>query len=123
MRIRMGVGIVGGLAALMLACHATEPKDLERLRDPDEATANEAIAMIASRGEAALPALVKLKDDPDPRVRRRAKNAIGRITGQWGSDGRVAWKRSVAEAVASATGKDRPLLVLHLFGSFDQELC
>ena len=57
------------------------------------------------------------------RKSRRAKTAIGRITGQWGSDGRVAWKRSVAEAVASATGKDRPLLVLHLFGSFDQELC
>ncbi|MGE3163290.1 MAG: hypothetical protein AB7O52_00105 [Planctomycetota bacterium] len=86
----------------------------------DENVARLAIADYVSRGQESLPELRRLAASNDLRVRRRAMDALGRITGQWGSlgDG-ILWKRSVAEAVNS----DRPLLVLHLFGEFDQEFC
>ncbi|HEU4339905.1 MAG TPA: HEAT repeat domain-containing protein [Planctomycetota bacterium] len=85
----------------------------------DEATAREAIAEFANRGEAALPELRVAAAHEDPLVRRRAKTAMGRITGQWGCDRGLVWKRSLEEA----TGKGKPILVLQLFGKFDEEFC
>jgi hypothetical protein len=103
---------------LFLLCACSRPGPIERLRS-DEATAKEAIQELVSKGTAALPALREAAKDPDPLVRRRAKTAIGRITGQWGSDGRVVWKRSLEEA----KNAEKPILVLQLFGKFDEEFC
>ncbi len=103
---------------LVLACACSRPSAIDRL-GADEATAREAIAEFANRGEAALPELRAAAAHEDPLVRRRAKTAIGRITGQWGSDRGLVWKRSLDEA----TGRGKPVMVLQLFGKFDEEFC
>ena len=105
-------------AALLAAAACSQPTALDRLRE-DDATAREAIGEFARRGEAALPELRAAAGDPDPKFRRRVKTAIGRITGQWGDGSGLVWTRSHAEAV----GKGKPILVLHLFGKFDEEFC
>jgi hypothetical protein len=115
-----------GLLALGLGCarplpiEATDPlaAALAGLSG-DDATAREAQDQLAAMGEAAIPALEALLKDPSPEVRARARDALGRITGQWGGGAGIIWKRSVAEAV----GGDKPLMVLHLFGRFDEEFC
>ena len=89
------------------------------LGDRDE-VAKQAIADYVERGEEAILELVSLSESQDLLVRARAKDALGHITGQWGSRGDgLVWKRSVAEAI----NPDKPLLVLHLFGNFDEEFC
>lgn len=106
------------LVLILLAPGCSDPTAIDRLA-ADEATAREAIAEFASRGVAALPELRTAATHADPLVRRRAKTAIGRITGQWGSDPGLHWKRSLGEA----TGQGKPVMVLHLFGKFDEEFC
>ena len=110
--------VLPGLLATLVILGCSRPTAIQRL-GADEATAREAIAEFAKRGEAALPELKSAAAHEDPLVRRRAKTAIGRITGQWGSGGRLSWKRSLEEA----TGKGKPILVLQLFGKFDEEFC
>src|SRR5437870_2032179 len=55
---------------------------------------------------------------------KRAEVERAQVTGQWGGplDG-LRWRRSVESAVAEqvAAAKPKPLLVLHLFGKFDEE--
>ena len=109
--------VIAGLVAI-LAVGCSRPTALERL-GADEATAREAIAEFVTLGEVALPELREAATHEDALVRRRAKTAIGRITGQWGSGAGLKWKRSVAEAA----GQGKPILVLHLFGKFDEEFC
>jgi hypothetical protein len=106
------------LSAILALAACSRPTALTRL-GADEATAREAIAEFVARGEAALPELKGAATHEDPLVRRRAKTAIGRITGQWGSDHALRWKRSLDEA----KDKGRPILVLQLFGKFDEEFC
>jgi hypothetical protein len=108
------------LLGLLAAC--SQPTLMDRMRKGDEETAKEAIQQYVSMGETALPELRAALDDPDPLVRRRVKTALGRITGQWGSEGGIVWKRSLEEAVASNPG-NKPILVLQLFGKFDEEFC
>jgi hypothetical protein len=103
---------------ILAACGCARPTAIDRLGG-DEATAREAIAELANRGEAALPELRAAAAHEDPLVRRRAKTAIGRITGQWGSAAGLSWKRSLEEA----SGRGKPILVLQLFGKFDEEFC
>ncbi len=110
--------LTSGALLLLAACGSQTP--LTRLADQDGAVAAEAIQHFADRGEDALPELrAALAAAEDPRHRRRIRTALGRITGQWGSDGGILWKRSLAEA----TGGDRPILLLQLFGRFDEEFC
>ena len=104
------------LALFALGC--SRPTAIDRLAG-DEATSREASAELANRGASALPELRKAATHEDPLVRRRAKTAIGRITGQWGSGSGLSWKRSLEEA----TGQGKPILVLQLFGKFDEEFC
>ena len=59
----------------------------------------------------------------DPRLKSRARTALGRITGQWGSQTDVIWKRSLAEAVKESKATGKPILMLHLFGKLDEEFC
>jgi hypothetical protein len=103
---------------ILFAWSCSRPTPIDRLGG-DEATAREAIAEFANRGAAALPELQTAATHEDPLVRRRAKTAIGRITGQWGSGSGLSWKRSLEEA----TGQGKPILVLQLFGKFDEEFC
>jgi hypothetical protein len=103
---------------LVLALGCSRPTAIDRLA-ADEATAREAIAELANRGEAALPELRAAAAHEDPLVRRRAKTAMGRITGQWGSDRGLQWMRSIDDAI----GMGKPILVLQLFGKFDEEFC
>jgi hypothetical protein len=104
------------LAGGLLACAPSDP--FEPLK-ADEATAREAIAGYLSRGESAVPEILKAAEHDDPVVRRRAKTALGRITGQWGGDGSIPWKRSLGDAL----GRGKPIVVLHIFGKFDEEFC
>src|SRR5687767_1001634 len=84
----------------------------------DDATALAAGATLRSLGEAALPGLRLLAKDADPRVQARAKELLGQITGQWGGGG-LLWERSLEAAMH----RDKPILVLHLYGRFDEEFC
>ena len=97
-----------------------EDPALKGLDSDDAGTAREAVKLWAAQGERALP---KLRDiafkGKNAAARSRAKEAIGQITGQWGSQTDLVWKRSVAEAV----NPDKPLIVLQLFGSLDEEFC
>lgn len=105
------------LILLALAACST-PSAIDRLRG-DEETAKEAIAEIVARGEAVVPDLRAALDDADPLFRRRVRTALGRITGQWGGESGILWRRSVEEA----TGLGKPILALQLFGKFDEEFC
>ncbi|MEM7262067.1 MAG: hypothetical protein AAF488_08755 [Planctomycetota bacterium] len=88
--------------------------------DHRDDVAAEAMREYVERGEEAVPELVSLAESNDLLVRSRAHRTLGKITGQWGSHGDgIYWKRSVEEA----KGGDRPLIVLHLFGNFDEEFC
>ena len=109
---------IASLLSLVFLMSCSGSTIVDRLGS-DEATAREAIQTFVERGEAALHELNRHAKHEDPLVRRRAKTAIGFITGQWGSDTVLVWKRSVEEAI----GKGRPILVLQLFGKFDQEFC
>lgn len=103
------------LATLALSGCRTHP-----FADRRDDVAREAIAEYVAAGEESIPELVALAESDHLLVRSRARIAMGKITGQWGSHGDgIQWKRSVADAV----GGDRPLLVLHLFGNFDEEFC
>jgi hypothetical protein len=108
------------LSALILlsACSAQKTSPIDALRG-DDAKAREAIDGFVARGPAAIPDLKAAAEDADPTVRRRAKTALGRITGQWGSDGRFLWRRDLKDAV----NQGKPILVLQLFGKFDEEFC
>ena len=101
-------------ASLSLGCQG-HPLATER----DE-VAKQLIANYVERGAEALNELGALAGSENPLIRARAVEAIGRITGQWGSaaDG-IIWKRSVDDAINA----DRPLLVLQLFGKFNEEFC
>ncbi len=108
--------IVIASVATLAAC--ARPTLADQLRG-DEPTAEEAIRAFVARGEAALPDLKAATADADPLVRRRAKTAIGRITGQFGSETGLIWKRSMKDAV----GHGKPIVLLHLFGELDKEFC
>jgi hypothetical protein len=103
---------------LLLALGCSRRSMIDRLGG-DEATAREAVAEFANWGEAALPELRAAAAHEDPLVRRRAKTAIGRITGQWGADRCLLWKRSLEEA----TGKESRSWSSALRGRFDEEFC
>lgn len=119
----LALGVVApflGCVALssLEASTSQESAAVERL-GADEATADEAIRALVAEGEDAIPLLREALSHPDPLVRARAKEALGKITGQWGGGKGLVWKRSLKEAA----GGEKPLMVLHLFGRFDEEFC
>lgn len=103
------------LLALVLSAQSAE----HPLASPDAQIARQAIAIAIEKGPAALKELRMLARSDDPRLRVRANEAIGKITGQYGSSLDLIWKRSLAEAV----NQEKPVLMLQLFGNFDEEFC
>ena len=90
------------------------------LASEDAATGREAVTGWAKKGPGALPRLREIAFENDSAAaRHRAKEAIGQITGQWGSQTDLVWKRSVEEAI----NPDKPIVVLQLFGNLDEEFC
>jgi len=89
------------------------------LSSGDQSEAAAAVDSCVEAGEEVLPKLREWAGDVDPRLKSRARHALGRVTGQWGSQTGVIWKRSMADGVNG----DKPLLVLHLFGKLDEEFC
>jgi len=70
-----------------------------------------------------LPILRKWAGSNDPRLQARARTALGRITGQWSSHTNLIWQRDFASTVKKATAEKKPIMVLQLFGKFDEEFC
>lgn len=85
----------------------------------EAAIADESVRGLIARGEAAMPDLRLLLEDSDPLVRSRARRAVGLLTGQWGDGGGLRWKRSLEDAL----NQEKPILLLQLFGRFDEEFC
>jgi hypothetical protein len=104
---------------LLQAICLAQDGPLDRLRVEDEAIAQEAVRGLVERGDASIPELRAALKDPDPRFRRRVRAALGRITGQWGSEGDLVWER----AFDKARNRGKPIVVLQLFGKFDEEFC
>ncbi len=89
------------------------------LASNDPTIARQAISYYVEKGATVLPELREYAKSDDPRLRSRAKEAIGGITGHWGSDVDLIWKRKMAEA----KGQGKPIMMLHLFGNLDEEFC
>ena len=90
----------------------------------DRSQADKLVAL----GEEALPELRSYLKSDDHASRLRAKTSIGRITGQYGSETDLIWSRSMKEALekrslTSPEVDEKPIMLLHLFGSLDEEFC
>ena len=110
------------LIALLAGCQSTPSADPPRLFEEfrgDPGVARTAVGHWVEKGTAAIPELKIGLTDDSVKVQRYSTEALARITGQWGWQDGLLWKRSVAEA----NGLERPLMVLHLFGKFDEEFC
>ncbi len=118
----LGLTMLAG--SLMTGCDGDaqakdkQPRPFAEFRG-DSDVANTAVREWAGKGEAALPELRKGLSSDSIKVRHYCQKALSMITGQWGGDGRLMWQRSVKDA----KGGDKPLMVLHLFGKFDDEFC
>lgn len=93
------------------------------LSNVDSAIANAAIDSCVSDAKTMLPKLREWAGDPDPRLKVRARTALGRITGQWASQTDVIWKLSMADALVESKKTGKPILMLHLFGRLNEEFC
>ena len=93
------------------------------LMSADSQIANAAIDSCASAPKALLPILREWAGDSDPRLKVRARTALGKITGQWASQTDVIWNLSMKEALAESSQTGKPILMLHLFGNFNEEFC
>lgn len=108
--------------ALLAACSNTQQSDPA---DPfaefrgDAGVARTAVSKWVERGEAAIPELQAGLREDSAKVQRYCTEALAKITGQWGWNDGLLWQRSVEDA--KALGK--PMMVLHLFGNFDEEFC
>ncbi len=93
------------------------------LMSTDAEIATAAIDSCASDAKTFLPKLREWAGDPDPRLKVRARTALGRITGQWASQTDVIWKLSMKDALAESAKTGKPILMLHLFGNLNEEFC
>ena len=101
---------------------ASVPLASAALASADAKIARQAIATFIEQGPDSLPQLREYTRSDDPRLRSRANETIGNITGQYGSQVDLIWKRSLAEAIKASGGK-KPILMLHLFGNLNEEFC
>ena len=101
---------------------SAQPLPFPEFRGQPE-TVREAVSGWVGRGDSAIPELKKGIDDPDARVRRACREALAKITGQWGWDDGLNWRHSLAEAQKDAEASGKPIMLLQLFGRFDEEFC
>lgn len=110
--------------ALLAACGTPRPQTMvDQMRSDDAERVRGAMDALTARGKDALPELRAVLKDNDLRLRRRAKEVIARITGQWGDGSGLAWRRSFDAAVEEAGRTQKPVLLLNLFGKLDEEIC
>lgn len=101
---------------------APAPATVHPFASDDPGIAREAVDDYIRKGASSIPELRRLLASHDVRVKRRAKEALARITGQWGNDGRgIRWCRSVDEIPAER--RSLPIVHLQLFGNLDEEFC
>lgn len=93
------------------------------LQSADRSVSSAAIDSCVDKGREMLPQLREWAADSDPRLKARARAALGRITGQWASQTDVIWQTDFKKAVEKATAEKKPMLVLQLFGKLDEEFC
>lgn len=113
--------LIGGLhllAGTVLAVPITKEIE-EGMASANREVAQQAIAACVAKGTDVLPVLRKWSASDDPRMRVRARSAIGQLTGQWGSQTNLVWGRSLEDA----KGKGKPIMLLQLFGKLDEEFC
>ncbi len=121
LRILFSVIIASAFVGRLSAVSVDELK--VGLMDADAAIANAAIESCVSDSEKMLPRLREWAGDVDPRLKVRARTALGRITGQWASQTDVIWKLSMKEALVESKKTGKPILMLHLFGKLNEEFC
>ncbi len=121
--MKKGICSILVVAGVCYSSLLADDKIKQALMSADKAVASGAVDTCVSKGKEMLPTLRKWAGADDPRFKSRARTALGRITGQWGSQTDVIWKRSLAEAVAESTKTGKPILMLHLFGKLDEEFC
>ncbi len=85
----------------------------------DPGVARSAVSQWVEKGPDAIPELKLGLADDSSKVQRYCTEALAKITGQWGWNDGLLWQRSVEDA--KPLGK--PMMVLHLFGNFDEEFC
>ena len=115
---------IGTVACLLLLSPVAPADDLSAelqraMASADREIAMQAIATCVEKGQPFLAQLREWSGSDDPRLRVRARNAIGQITGQWGSQTDLIWGRSFEDAKRQG----KPILLLHLFGKLDEEFC
>ena len=93
------------------------------LMNQDASIANAAIETCINNQKEMLPQLRKWATDNDPRLKLRARTALGRITGQFASQTDLMWELDFDQAVAKAKQAKKPILLLHLFGKLNEEFC
>jgi len=89
----------------------------------DSREAREAVNLCVSKGKEMLPMLQRWTLADSIKLRMRAKDAIGKITGQWGSHTDLIWHTNIETAQKEAKKLNKPLLVLQLFGNLNEEFC
>ena len=107
---------------LLFGCAQTQtdeaPQPFAEFRGTQE-VARTAVSKWVQKGESSIPEIKAGLEVDSAKVQRYCMEALAKITGQWGWQDGLLWKRSVAEA--KELGK--PMMVLHLFGNFDEEFC
>jgi len=110
-------------AILSLSGAMASDKILDGLTSDDNELVRQAIADASAKGAEFLPTLREWAKSDDPRLNLRARTCIGKITGHWGSETDLVWQRSFDDAVKLAMEKNRPIMLLQLFGKLDEEFC
>lgn len=109
---------------LIIATSSLVQADIkDDLAHSDASIAQAAIDTCTSKGKEMLPQLRKWASDDDPRLKLRARTALGRITGQFAAQTDLIWELDFDKAVEKAKAEKKPILMLHLFGKLNEEFC
>ncbi len=121
MKFAIAACTVAGICSFSITTRAENlPAEIEQgMTSADREVAMQAVAACAEKGAGILPRLREWSGSDDPRLRVRARMAIGQITGQWGSQTDLIWGRSFDKA----KGQGKPIFLLQLFGKLDEEFC